>query len=215
MTPRPYRGRARAEATEQTRLRIAAAAAAVLRARGAGGFSLESVALEAGVTRLTVYNQFGSRRALLEAVFDDRAAQGGLHRLPEAMADANPLAGLRRLVEIFCGFWNSDRGSLGGLHAAAAADAEFQASLRDRNERRRKALSVLLGRLAARGDVDPDAAKDLTDLFFVMTSFQTYAELAAERTPDAACALIQQTVALALTAQTTDAPRPTNRGGPP
>lgn len=194
MTPRPYRSRARAEATEQTRLRIAAAAAAVLRAKGAGGFSLESVAQAAGVTRLTVYNQFGSRRGLLEAVFDDRAAQGGLFRLAEAMADADPLAALGRLVEIFCGFWNSDRGSLGSLHAAASADPEFQASLRERNERRRKALSVLVGRLAARGDVAPDAAKDLTDLLFVMTSFQTYAELAADRTPDATCALIQRTV---------------------
>ncbi|HXA39848.1 MAG TPA: TetR/AcrR family transcriptional regulator [Phenylobacterium sp.] len=194
MTPRPYRARARAEATEQTRLRIIAAAAAVLRAKGAGGFSLESVAKEAGVTRLTVYNQFGSRRALLEAVFDDRAAHGGLHRLAEAMTDPEPLAAMRRLVEIFCGFWSFDRGSLASLHAATSGDAEFEAGLQSRNERRRKAISVLVGRLASQGAIDPDRAKDLTDLLFVLTSFQTYAEIAADRTPEAACALIQTSV---------------------
>jgi AcrR family transcriptional regulator len=198
MASRPYRSRARAEATEETHRRIAAAAASVLRAKGAGGFSMESVAREAGLTRLTVYNQFGSRRALLEAVFDDLAASGGLHRLREAMAETDPLVALRRLVEIFCGFWGSDQEALASLHAATSGDAEFKTSLRGRNERRRKAISVLVGRLVPRGDIEPPAAKELTDLLFVMTSFQTYAELATGRAPDAACALIQRTVADAV-----------------
>jgi hypothetical protein len=130
----------------------------------------------------------------MEAVFDERAASGGLHRLREAMTEPDPMAALRRLVEIFCGFWGSDQASLGGLHAATSGDAEFEASLRERNERRRKAISVLVGRLAAQGGIPPAATKDLTDLLFVMTSFQTYVGLAADRTPDATCALIQRTV---------------------
>jgi AcrR family transcriptional regulator len=198
MTPRPYRSPARAEAAEQTRSRIIAAAAVVLRAKGAGGFSLESVAKAAGVARLTVYNQFGSRRALLEAVFDDRAASGGLQRLPQAMANPDPRAGLRQLVEVFCGFWAFDQASLSGLHAAVSGDAVFEASLRERNERRRQAISVLVGRLADREAIGPYAAKDLTDLIFLLTSFHSYAVLTADRAPGAACALIQQAVEDAL-----------------
>lgn len=194
MTPRQYRSPARAEAAEQTRLRIIAAAATVLRAKGAGGFSLESVAKAAGVARVTVYNQFGSRRALLEAVFDERAASGGLERLAQAMADADPRAGLRHLVEIFCGFWASDEASLGGLHAAVSGDPVFEASLRERNERRRKAISVLVGRFAGREATGEQAFKDLTDLIFLLTSFQSYSVLAADRSPEAACALIGQAV---------------------
>jgi hypothetical protein len=62
------------------------------------------------------------------------------------------------------------------------------------------AIAILsrVGRLAPRGDIEPAAAKELTDLLFVMTSFQTYAELATGRAPDAACALIQRTVADAV-----------------
>jgi AcrR family transcriptional regulator len=53
-------------------------------------FSLDAIAKAADVTRLTVYNQFGSRRGLLEAVFDDIARRGRLHRLNDAMAESDP-----------------------------------------------------------------------------------------------------------------------------
>jgi AcrR family transcriptional regulator len=97
---------------------------------------------QAGVTRLTVYNQFGSRSALLEAVFDERAARGGLHRIAGAMAASDPHAGLLQVIAIFCDFWSYDPRALGRLHAAGASDPEFDASVRERNERRRRLLSV-------------------------------------------------------------------------
>jgi AcrR family transcriptional regulator len=57
------------------------AAAAFMRANPMTAFSLESVAAAAGVTRLTVYKQFGSRGGLLEAVFDRLARAGRLERI--------------------------------------------------------------------------------------------------------------------------------------
>jgi AcrR family transcriptional regulator len=193
MSPRRYRSPVREAASEQTRERIVAAAAALLRTPdGIGGFSLEAVGKAAGVTRLTVYNQFGSRRALLEAVFDDRAKRGGLHRLAEAMADADPRAGLQRVIGIFCDFWSFDRGALARLHSTGVSDAELEESIRARNERRRSVLSVLVNRMAERGDVRPAARKDLIDTLFALTSFHVFAELAAgNRSAKAACALIQ------------------------
>jgi AcrR family transcriptional regulator len=190
--PRPYRSPVRAKAAEQTRERIVAAAATLLRSRAAGQFSLEAVAKAAGVTRLTVYNQFGSRRALLEAVFDDRAALGRLHRLREAMSDADPQTGLRRLIEIFCDFWSSDQHAIASLHQASSGDPEFEASIRARNERRRGAISVLLARMVERSEIRAEAVVDLTDLLFVLTSFPVFAELTAGGRPkEAACALIE------------------------
>lgn len=193
MKPRAYRSPSRKAASEKTRERIVAAAAKLLRTRGVGEFSLESVARSARVTRLTVYNHFGSRRALLEAVFDDRAARGGLHKIRDAMADPDPHAGLNQVIAIFCGFWSFDRGAIARLHGMGSSDAEFEESIRSRNERRRRLLSVLIGRMAERGDIRSEAVADLTDLLFVLTSFSVFAELVSgKRTMEAACAMIQQ-----------------------
>src|SRR5262249_44498651 len=104
---RAYNSPGRSHAAAKTRARIVSAAAAILgTAEGISGFSLQAVAKKAGVTRLTVYNQFGSRRALLEAVFDDMAVRGGLHRIPSIMAGADPQAGLLEVISIFCDFWS-------------------------------------------------------------------------------------------------------------
>lgn len=192
MTARRYRSPGREEAAEQTRARIVAAAGELLGTVGVGGFSLESVAKAAGVTRLTVYNQLGSRRALLEAVFDERAARGGLHRVAEAMASDDTHAAIRRIIEVFCDFWGSDPEALISLHDACAGDAEFADSVRARNERRRRVFAQLVARLVERGEVRAAAAADLVDFLFVLTGIRFYAQLVAgKRKKKAACAMIQ------------------------
>src|SRR5262245_51487835 len=99
MTSRRYRSAIREAAANATHARIIAAARAILGSpKGIAGFSLDAVARKARVTRLTVYNQFGSRRALLESVFDDMATAGGLHRIQEAMAATDPHDALLRIV---------------------------------------------------------------------------------------------------------------------
>jgi AcrR family transcriptional regulator len=193
MNPRPYMSPHRNAAATRTRDRIVKAAAAILSAAdGINGFSLEVVARKARVTRLTVYNHFGSRRVLLEAVFDERAARGGLHRIAEVMAGSDPQADLLRIIEIFCDFWNFDPGTLRLLHAAGANDPEFEACLRERNERRRHVLSVLVHRIAGSRRLTPQTEDDLTDVLFALTSFHFVTQLTtAERTKVPACKLIQ------------------------
>src|SRR5579872_2022853 len=106
MTPRTYASPKRDAAAERTRQRLVRAAAKLMRSKaGPRSVSLHSVARAAGVSRLTVYNQFGSRRGLFEALFDDRARRGGMHRMAQIMSGADPHAGLRQLIELFCDFW--------------------------------------------------------------------------------------------------------------
>src|SRR3981081_4830837 len=109
MPTRRYVSSVRTAEAAAKRDRVIAAAARSLRENASiATFSLDAVAKIAGVTRLTVYHQFGSRRGLLEAVFDEIARQGGLTQIADAMAISNPRAALDRLVEIFCAFWNPD-----------------------------------------------------------------------------------------------------------
>src|SRR3569623_1099117 len=99
---RRYASPVRAAAAEQTRARIVETAARLLTDQpNIAGFSLEAVAKAAGVTRLTVYNQFGSRRALLEAVIDATAERAGIKgRVAGAMQEPDPRAGLARLIGV-------------------------------------------------------------------------------------------------------------------
>src|SRR2546429_6864750 len=91
MTKRGYVSSVRNAAAAKKRDRVVEAAAKSLREdESIARFSLDTVAKAAGVTRLTVYNQFGSRRGLLEAVFDDIARHGGLHRLGGAPGVPEP-----------------------------------------------------------------------------------------------------------------------------
>ena len=179
MATRPYKNQSREEAAAQTRERIVGATLTLLREGAGPSFSLEDVAKAAGVTRLTVYNQLGSRRALLEAVFDDVAQRGGLHRIPQAMALEDPHATLEALVRIFCDFWSIDHVPLARLHDAAASDPEFTESLASRNERRRLTMATVVDRMVGQGDVRARAAIDLVDMLFVLTGLPVYSQLVA------------------------------------
>jgi AcrR family transcriptional regulator len=190
MSTRSYVSSVRTAAAAAKRDRVIEAAAGLLRTDASiASFSLDAVAKAAGVTRLTVYNQFGSRRGLLEAVFDDIARQGGLTEIAGAMAMADARAALDRLVEIFCAFWNRDP-AVGRLHEAMATDPEFAQALRERNERRRKALKVLVSRIAAK-TASARARQDAVDLIFALTSFAMFAMLSQDRSVDQVCALIK------------------------
>ena len=91
MSTRSYVSPVRTAAAAEKRDRVIQAAARFLREEDRiAAFSLDAVAKAADVTRLTVYNQFGSRRGLLEAVFDDIARRGRLIRLNDAMAEPDP-----------------------------------------------------------------------------------------------------------------------------
>ena len=176
-TKRPYRSEQRDAAREATRAAIVSAAGQLLRDEGWQSFSLDAVARAAGVTRLTVYNQFGGRRPLLEAVFDAQALRGGLTDLVAAMQMSDPRAALVRVVRTFCRFW-SGAGPMHGVMAAAMADSELAQAIAQRNERRRQLLERLVERMP---DVPKKRTPVLVDTLFALTSFAFYQELATSR----------------------------------
>ena len=198
--PRAYKSPQRSAAAAQTRERVVAAARDLLASpQGLQGFTLESVAKRAAVARLTVYNQFGSRRALLEAVFDDLTIRGGISRVAAAMSDEDPHVALARLVTVLCEFSTFGRQIMEPLIAASASDPELRETMQARNERRRRAISVLVDRMKSRGDVRADAAADLVDVLNALTSASFLAELTRHgRDAKDAGALLQGLVADAV-----------------
>ncbi|MDQ6898619.1 MAG: TetR/AcrR family transcriptional regulator [Candidatus Dormibacteraeota bacterium] len=179
MSPRSYRSDMRVLAATETRRRILEAARTLLSTDGPVSFTVDAVADQAGVARMTVYNRFGSKVGLVEAISDDLALRGGIARLPEAFRTPDALAGLEILVRVFVGLWESERLLIRRLRALTTLDPELAGE--NRNQRRRQALVVLLQRLAAqRGMPRADELETTADLLLVLTSFDAYELLAAE-----------------------------------
>ena len=106
MSPRPYRLGRREASVEATRARILAAARDVLAAEAdVASFTVDTVAEQAGVARMTIYYQFESKRGLLEALFDALATRGLVGPLRDAFARPDPIEALDAFVIAFCGFW--------------------------------------------------------------------------------------------------------------
>jgi AcrR family transcriptional regulator len=186
---RAYISSIRAAAAAEKRRDVLEAALSFLREEPTlATFSLDAIAKRAGVTRSTLYNQFGSRRGLLEAVFDDMARRGRLARLADAISNPDPWLGLDQLVEIFCDFWSGDA-ALGRLQDAGALDQEFAAAVQDRNERRRPAIRAILRRMHSKRS--SAAERDSGDLIFALTSYATHRSLSAHREAPAVCKLIK------------------------
>jgi AcrR family transcriptional regulator len=183
MTTRSYVSPTRVAAAAGNRDKVIRSAITFLRQQDIARFSLDAVAKAAGFARLTVYNQFGSRRGLLEATFDEIARIGGLTRLPQAIAVDDPTQALRALVDVFCDFWGSDV-ALSRLYDAIGVDSEFGEALSARNELRRGILSRLIERMDLSGS-STSAKRDAVDLIFTLTSFPTYRQLAATKSDKA------------------------------
>jgi AcrR family transcriptional regulator len=190
MSPRPYRLGQRQVAADETRARVLAAARDQLAKETS--FSIDAVARRADVARMTVYYQFGSKRGLLEALFDLLAARGGLHQLPDAFRQSDPKVALDRLIEIFARFWSSDRVVMRRLRAMAALDPELDQVLRERAEGLRNGLRVIISRLPkGRAPV-----AETVDLLFALTSFESFDLLAGpDRTPEEVGPLVKRAAA--------------------
>src|SRR3989442_833442 len=135
MSPRPYHLGERQSVIEQTRARIIEAARSLLMtSSGLAGFTIEAVARQADVARMTVYYQFGSKIGLLEALCDSLAANGGMEQLSSAFQQADPLDALAEYIGIFSRFWDSDRLVTRRLRGLAALDREFEQVVRSRDE---------------------------------------------------------------------------------
>jgi len=199
--PRPYSLGRRKAAADETRARVVAAARElIVAADGVRGFTIDAVARQAGVARMTVYYQFGSKRGLLEAVFDDLAARGGMQQMATVFSRADPLEALDALVAVFGRFWASDRLALRRFRALAALDPELEPAVRARDEWRRNGCRVIVGRLAERYGRPPAAATDdAVDVLHTLTSFETFDALAgAAHSPEVKIPAVQRLARAAL-----------------
>lgn len=170
---RPYDLGKRLEHMDQNRAAILRAARAQLEERGYRELTMASLAAESGVTRQTVHNLFGNKAAVIEALFDVLALDGGMEKMREVMTQPTADAMLERFVQVFCGFWTSYRVLFRRIHGIGAIDPVFGTVLHDRNHRRLMAATRIAGLSGVRDHLDQTAAT-----LAALTSFEFYDALA-------------------------------------
>lgn len=179
MAAREYRLGRRQAGVDRTRYRILAAARELVSELGPES-SVGKVAKRAGVSRITVYYQFGSKAALLEAL----SAEAGPPPAGVAPGDAtgDPAADLRLRIEQACAAWAADprlHRQLAG-RALGAAGVALGAAGTVSNERpdHDHALAV---RLAAHDRLRAGCSiKEAEDVIGTLTSFAVFDRLHKE-----------------------------------
>jgi len=179
MSPRSYQLGRRQVATDETRARIIKAARELIAGGGSFTvFSMEAVARQADVARMTVYHQFGSKVGLLEALCDTLASSGGMEQLADAFRRADPRDALDQYIAVFARFWESDRLVLRRLRGLAALDPDFGQVIRARDERRREGLGVLVRRIVGQSQPEMRALDEVVNMLYTLTSFECFETLA-------------------------------------
>jgi AcrR family transcriptional regulator len=186
----------RGQAAALTRAAIVDAVHRLLDAPEAGQLTLDEVARAAGVTRATVYNQFGSRRALLTAAFADQGRLVRYDRVTAAAAIADPRQALRAVLREACRAWETKPQAIRRVLALATLDREIGEVAGHYEQARRAQMAALAARLDA-----PIGAREAAAVLGAVTHPLTYyqfrvgasARTTARRLADAALAALRWT----------------------
>lgn len=143
--------------------------------RGYEATSVEDLVASTGLGRSSLYQAFGSKRDLYQAVLD-RYATENVGWLIQAMEDAGPgLSAIERLVEVFEEtVADADRDVAHGCLMLCAIQelGRRDDGVADHGERYRDGLNAAfrrhLAEAAERGEVDPDGVEDRARLLVVL-----------------------------------------------
>ena len=183
MSSRGYRLGRRQAAVDQTRAAILAAGRDLITEAGPGS-SLGKVAERAGVSRITVYNQFGSKARLFEALV---AAARPNDARPAAVRDVAPREQLKSRIAQACAAWAADPLLYRRLHqhvSWAGQDAELDRRLAED--------------LAAGDQLRPGSSiKEAEDVIGILTSFEAFDRLhkGGRRSPTAVAEILSRMAA--------------------
>jgi AcrR family transcriptional regulator len=177
VTQRHYRLGRRQVTVDRTRSAILAAARQLVSEAGPAP-GMGSVARRAGVSRITVYNQFGSKERLLQALEREVAPDA---EEPSADPAADPRDQLRLRIARACAAWAADPALHRQLQARGRAPEE---SRRDRE------LAELL---AGRDQLRPGCSiKEAEDVIGLLASFAAFDRLrgSGRRSPGAVAEIL-------------------------
>jgi AcrR family transcriptional regulator len=173
---RPYRQRLRAQSAEATRQRIIDAARACLTATPLLAVSLEHIAEQAGVARRTIYQIFGSRVGLFEALEQDLLQRGGFAEVQAAFnenTDARQI--LEQMLSAGVRLLEREQAILRALYLQALIDPEAATLTQRIDDGRIGGMRYLAQLLEEQGYTRSDLTQaEVGDILALLTDFATF-----------------------------------------
>lgn len=187
MSPRKYTLGVREAGVEETRRRILEAARAMIVETGFHRASMADVARRADVTRATIYNHFGSKIGLLEAVMTTALVSAGLERIIPLLALPDAREAFEASTRESTRMWAAESELFRKVIGLAAVDPEAHEVVEKRDAERKSAMAMLARRLDEQGYLRPGVSHhDAEAVLVLLTSFPTFDSLYTEgkRSPD-------------------------------
>jgi AcrR family transcriptional regulator len=147
MATRSYT-RGRQQTSGKTVDRVLEAAERMIRAGAFHTATMDELASAAGVSRATVFNRFGSKLGVLEALFT-RAIEGPeMEAIQKALELEDPVAALAGAIDAACAIWDREGYIHEHLQAIAVLEPEARALIDEQRDEQRADLRGLARRLA-------------------------------------------------------------------
>jgi AcrR family transcriptional regulator len=174
MAMRPYAGARRRESVE-TVDRVLEAAERLIKEDAFHAATMDELAVAAGVSRATVFNRFGSKLGVLEALFTRGMEGPEMAAIQEALALEDPVAALDAVVEAGCAIWAACGFVVEQLQAVAVLEPDAAALVEEQRDEQRADLQGLTRRLAEAGRLRPGLSQArATATLHMLTSLESF-----------------------------------------
>jgi AcrR family transcriptional regulator len=142
---------------------------------------MDELAATAGVSRATVFNRFGSKLGVLQALFA-RAMEGPrMNAIREALEIEDPVAALEAVIAGTCAIWDREGYIFEQLQAIVVLEPDASAPIDQHKHEQRADLQALVRRLSKAGRLRPGVgeARAVATLH-TLTSLETFLWLRRE-----------------------------------
>lgn len=143
--------------------------------------TMDELAAAAGVSRATVFNRFGSKLGVLQALFTRGMEGNEMRAIQEALAIEDPLASLEAAIDASCAIWEAYGFVHEQLQAIVVLEPGASALIEQQREDQRADLQGLTRRLARAGRLRAgiSEARAIATLH-MLTSLETFLWLRRE-----------------------------------
>ena len=180
MASRSYTG-ARRRGSPESVDRILDAAARLIADDAFHTATMEELAAAAGVSRATVFNRFGSKLGVLQALFERGMEGPEMQAIADALAIEDPVAALEAVIDAACAIWEAYDAVHLQLQAVGTLEPDAATLVDRQREQQRAEIEGLIRRLARAGRLRPGMSQTrATATLHMLTSLESFVWLRRE-----------------------------------